>query len=822
MAKYRKFLIVSILIFVLFALFYGEKKFLNNKIIGMSGHPGLQGEILFQENIVYNFKKGNLLRYFNTDYLNYPAGENLGFAIANSFHLYMYLPLRLFLGVIESYNALVIIIFLLNFLSAYLLAKYLFSSRRVAFCSAMVFALNSYVLLKMHMGFIQKYALFFLPLYCLMLFKLRDTKKWKYAFGSVFILCLIQLFYPPYAYYAVIFTFALALYTLSKTQELKFVLTRLCFLVALTGCFLFLIYYLMGFKNICFEMIKEKYNLRPEGSLDLFRLFRCFPYHSSGYTTNLSLGVSISAFLLATLAFIKRKGMSRLIYMILLFFIIIAAGPFLEIAGRRICLPFYFMAKYLPFAGWICFPIRVFPFINLCLSILAGYGLLYIISVFKKVKPLFIIFIFSSIYIAENLFLFPQIFPPKISEANTPAFLEKMKKEDFKALLDLPVAAKSRKMINYYGYLSALCGKGMMNSYCSDELSVYIPRNHDDEAVKKDFLSRLSKWRVGYILVHKDFLNSETGLKEDEFSWLSLYCKEVLYPEENILAYKVTSGNTVFVPRDFINIQDAIESARGNDVIFVAPGRYKENIDFKGKAVTVRSEKGPERTIIDGGKKGPAVIFDSGEGNDSVFEGFTVCNGSGMLLTADDAKKSLKRDGGGIVCINSSPAIRNNIIRNNEAEDGGGICCLHSSSPLIADNIIKYNKSVKGGGIRCSLYSSPKIVNNRIFGNRVSRLGGGIYWRVGSFPFIDNNIIINNFAGEKGGGIFGSSHIKDQIGQKDVMLTGCIIRGNISSLGSSIALGGPSSAKVKIFHCDIESGKNSISDPENMIIFLPE
>ena len=59
----------------------------------MIDHPGLQGEILFQENIVYNFKTGNVFKNFDSDFLSYPFGENLGFAIANSFHLFMYILL---------------------------------------------------------------------------------------------------------------------------------------------------------------------------------------------------------------------------------------------------------------------------------------------------------------------------------------------------------------------------------------------------------------------------------------------------------------------------------------------------------------------------------------------------------------------------------------------------------------------------------------------------------------------------------------------------------------------------------------------------------
>lgn len=820
----KYFFIFTLFLFLVISFCLGA---LNNKIVGMADHPGLQGEILMQGNVFYNFEKGNALKYFKTDYLNYPYGEDLSFAIANSFHLFMYIPLRFFFGVAEAYNIFVIVIFLLNFLTAYLLAKYLFSLRYIALCSALVFALNPYFLLKLNMGFAQKYTLFLIPLYFLYLFKLRDKRKWVYAFICGIILCLIQFFYPPYAYYTLIFTFIMLSYVFLKRDEFIFAATRFVFLLFFFTAGTFLIYFSLGLKDSYLSVWNEGFKISTNGCLSLFNPFHFFPYSREGYSVGLPLGISIFVFILALTAFVKGRGMPRLLFLSALVFIILSAGPYLTHEGRivtffgyNIKLPFYFMIKYLPLAAGISFPIRLFPFIYLSFSILTGYALYYVRPYLKRVNPFFIAAGFLVIYVSETMSLFSPIFPVRISDVKIPEFYKNVKKEKNEAILNLPVST-DRRIVNLYGYYSVLSGKKMMNSY-NKEMLVYIPKNKDNTDLKKSFLRSLSGWNVGYIVLHRKFLlQDKTGQIIDEYSWLRYFCETALFDEDDLVVYTVPRI-TINIPEQFESIQKGIDEAKDGDVIVVSPGVYKENINFKGKVIVLKSRKGPERTIIDGGKKGPVVIFDSGEGNDSVLEGFTVCNGSGMLLAADDTKKSLKRDGGGVICINSSPAIRNNIIRNNKAEDGGGICCLRNSSPLIADNIIKYNKSVKGGGIRCSLYSSPKIVNNRIFGNRVSRLGGGIYWRVGSFPYIDNNVIINNFAGEKGGGIFGSSHIKNQMEQKDVMLTGCVIRGNASPLGSSIALGGPSSAKVKIFHCNIESGKNSISDPENMIILLSE
>ena len=805
-------------------LWFVVKGPLRDKVIGIIDVP-LQGEILMQGNLVYNFAKGNALHYFKTDYLNYPIGENLRFAIANSWHLYMYIPLRFFFGIIESYNALVIIIFLLNFLAAYLLAKYLFSSKSVAFCSALVFALNPYVLLKMNLGFLQKIALFPMPLYCLMLFRLRDTMRLRYAYLAGVLLCLIQLTYPPYSVYMILFTLPLAVYWSLKQKARLSAAGRFIFILLIHFSLTAFIYYLMGFGFVYLNSLKPITSISAEGCLDLFRPFLFFPYQEYPKPIHLPLGISAICFLCSIFIAIKKKGLPRLLFINLLMFVIIAAGPYLVhngkfvyVLGHKVILPFYFMAKFLPFAGGIFYPIRVFPFINLSLAILTGYTLLYLSTNLKRLRPVFIAAVFLFIYLPENLILFSRIFPPKISNVNIPQFYQKIKDENFQAILHLPVTLDAR-IQNRYGYYAVLSGKKIMNSYWNDKLSIYLPKDSDDIEAKGRFIEQLSRWDVRYIIINQDILRAGGGAHEVMlgFGWLRVFCGDALsYPEDNLLVYKISPpGKThknkgvIYIPGDFSSIQRGIEEALDGDTLLVAPGTYKENINFKRKAITIKSQTMPEATIIEGKERGSVVVFNSGEDSRSILQGFTICNGSGTVLPLDNSQGG---SGGGIICINSSPKIVGNIIRRNKAENGGGICCLQGSSPLILNNIINDNEATKGGGIRLSMQSSPEIVGNIIFGNRALRLGGGIYWRAGSYPVIRNNIITRNFAGEGGGGLFGSSYIKDAIQKQGVVITNCLIRNNISPVGPSIAFGG-SPLKVRISHCNIEGGRDGISDP---------
>ena len=129
-----------------------------------------------------------------------------------------------------------------------------------------------------------------------------------------------------------------------------------------------------------------------------------------------------------------------------------------------------------------------------------------------------------------------------------------------------------------------------------------------------------------------------------------------------LLSTFAIAQTTWYVPDDFpAGIQAALSDSMvtSGDTIIVRPGTYVENIDFVGKAIAVKSEQGASVTTIDGNQAGSVVTFKSGEGLDSLIEGFTITNGTGTV--DPDGYPS----GGGIYCLNSSPTICKNVITNN-------------------------------------------------------------------------------------------------------------------------------------------------------------
>jgi hypothetical protein len=101
----------------------------------------------------------------------------------------------------------------------------------------------------------------------------------------------------------------------------------------------------------------------------------------------------------------------------------------------------------------------------------------------------------------------------------------------------------------------------------------------------------------------------------------------------------------------------------------------------------------------------------------------TICNNN-----ATGATCGFTDDGGGILCVSSSPKIINNIICNNEAENaGGGISLLEDSGAIVINNTIANNISSQsmGGGVYFATTQNftTEFKNNIIWGNESALFG---------------------------------------------------------------------------------------------------
>jgi hypothetical protein len=206
-----------------------------------------------------------------------------------------------------------------------------------------------------------------------------------------------------------------------------------------------------------------------------------------------------------------------------------------------------------------------------------------------------------------------------------------------------------------------------------------------------------------------------------------------------------TTGDDLYVPADYPTIQEAIDFAWPNTTIWVTDGTYtgdgNRDIDFYGKAVTVRSQNGPENCIIDCNgsieNKHRGFYFHNGEDGNSVVDGFTIINGYHWF-------------GGAICCEQGSPTIVNCIMASNTAfDDGGAIFCDYYSSPSITSCTLTGNFAWLGGGIASDM-SGGSIENCIIRDNRAEWEGGGVYGFSGSVSYCT---ISGNRANHGGGGL---------------------------------------------------------------------
>ena len=88
----------------------------------------------------------------------------------------------------------------------------------------------------------------------------------------------------------------------------------------------------------------------------------------------------------------------------------------------------------------------------------------------------------------------------------------------------------------------------------------------------------------------------------------------------------------LYVPVPYATIQSAIDAAENGDTVIVLPGKYVENINLSGKAITLRSTDPTDEdvvlsTIIDGARRASVITCNTGEGADTVISGFVITNG---------------------------------------------------------------------------------------------------------------------------------------------------------------------------------------------------
>jgi len=269
------------------------------------------------------------------------------------------------------------------------------------------------------------------------------------------------------------------------------------------------------------------------------------------------------------------------------------------------------------------------------------------------------------------------------------------------------------------------------------------------------------------------------------------------------------SAKTIHVPANQPTIQAGIAAASNGDTVIVSPGTYKENINFTGKAITVKGAQGPKVTVIDGGGVTSVVTFSSGETSAAVLTGFTLQNGNAL--------NSSVGEGGGIAIEGSSPTIKNNVIQNNLGSNAGGGIGIGFASPVIQGNTIRNNSQspqvsggVGGGGISVRGASSPQIIGNLIENNSWPTAdGGGISLFAAGSALVESNTITGNTSYGNGAAI---TMANDASG---VVIVQNLITGNSSSDDAGIYWSDPPAVLV---NNTITDGRASTGSSTSIVV----
>ncbi len=198
-------------------------------------------------------------------------------------------------------------------------------------------------------------------------------------------------------------------------------------------------------------------------------------------------------------------------------------------------------------------------------------------------------------------------------------------------------------------------------------------------------------------------------------------------------------ARVIYVPADYPSIQGGIYASNDDDTVLVAPGLYAEHISFLGRNIVVKSESGPDSTILQRLRSyEPIVSIVSNEGNTAVFEGFTVRNSTHAP---------------GIMIENSRPRIIGNIFKNNSNDEHGGAIMSMFGYPFITENYFEDNISTMLGGGAIFVYQGDGVIShNTFYHNRApEHHGGGIHIFQSEKSIVHHNLFYQNSCLSLGG-----------------------------------------------------------------------
>jgi len=242
------------------------------------------------------------------------------------------------------------------------------------------------------------------------------------------------------------------------------------------------------------------------------------------------------------------------------------------------------------------------------------------------------------------------------------------------------------------------------------------------------------------------------------------------------------SAATLRVPQTYPSIQSAVDAARPNDMVLVAPGTYFENVHVS-KPLKLVSTQGAARTIVDANHYRSALTI---RGNNVPSEfvtvrGFTFTHGE---FTMPPTPEFPDPTGTGIDAAGMNVVIDHNIIEDNLSCEAGMLVTAKKS--FVTDNVVRNNSgnwmcAFRGAGMSVGgsfdFDEEAVIERNDVYGNAGVGINSGALHKL--------TMRFNHSHHNGGTGAFGPGIAIDTVSGE---ISNNVIDHNTSSRGSAMSL----------------------------------
>ena len=195
---------------------------------------------------------------------------------------------------------------------------------------------------------------------------------------------------------------------------------------------------------------------------------------------------------------------------------------------------------------------------------------------------------------------------------------------------------------------------------------------------------------------------------------------------------------------DFLTIGAALGAAAAGDTVDVGPGIWRESLT-RTSSIVLRSEAGPEQTVLDGQTTSPLLFLDAGVSSEIV----------GLTFT-----RGLRNEGGAIRVGSGTATVQHcRFLENRAAERGGAILADAGVHVIVEDCLFRDNATPEVGtgaslgAALTSRFSAAVEIRRCSFEGNFARRGGALALQNTASVRVEDCTFRENVATEEGGAL---------------------------------------------------------------------